>query len=374
MFKSSKTKAYRCVTVILSAILVIASLSMTGCALKSLIPNKNSTDNNTVVQPGNTDQNNSQDMGSGDKEPEENKPVLPSYYNPLTGLAAVADLSGVRPVAISLQNGVPVFGIGNAEILVEAPVENDETRTVMITTAYTGMLQLGAIGTTRPYLLSVASDFAAVSICAGTNDIRPGVNYPAYPTLNHETDGPTTVFFKQQDDAAGLLYTSGTRLIGALENFEKRSAALPFSFIAYGNTFVPTDKKATGVIIPYSGTSITQFLYDSEQKQYFRSGNAAMHIDAATGEQIGFTNLLLLTCESSVYNKVTGTEFELDTQSGGSGYYITEGRAMEITWLRDENGTLVLRDKSGHTFQFNRGKTYIGMLDIAKQNSLLIVE
>lgn len=372
--KSSKTKAYRCATVILSALLVIASLSATGCALRSLIPNQGSDENNTVIQPENTDPSNSPD--NGEKEPVEDKPVLPSYYNPLTGLASETDLSMIRPVAISLgDSNSPQYGIGNAEILIEAPVENGGTRTVMITTAYIGMPQIGAIGTTRPYLLALSSDFGAVTVCAGASDIRPGVSYNTYPIMNYEIDGATTVFYKSAEaDKPEYLYTSGTRLIGALENFEKSGAHLPYSFGAFGTAIAPIGKKATGVIIPYSGNNVAQFLYDADKHIYLRSTNSKAQMDAITGEQIGFTNLLLLTCESSIYNKVTGTEFDLNTASGGTGYYISEGHSTEIAWSRDADGNLLLHDKNGTPLQVNRGKTYIGMIDLVNSSSVLIVE
>lgn len=356
-------------TVILSLLLVIASLSVTGCAFRSLIPNQsNGDDKNTVIQPGNTADGNASDTNRED----EKRPVMPSYFDPLTGLASSADLSMIRPVSVSLAQGAPQFGFSNAGVVIEAPIEDGSTRLTLITIAYHNMAQIGVVGSTRPYLLSLATDFGAVNVCASTNDIRAGISYPSFPTLNFETDGATTVFYKSGD--RGDLYTSGTRLVGALENFEKTGATLPYTFQPYGTSIAPNGKNASGVIIPFSKSAVTQFLYDAAKGAYLRSQNAIPHTDAETGEAVAFTNLLLLTCETAIHNKVTGTEFDMDTQSGGTGYYISCGRAAEIRWSRNADGDLVLQTKNGEPLAVNRGKTYVGLLDIVNSDSLLIVE
>lgn len=371
--KSSQMKAKRCMTVILSAVLVVASFSLSGCSLRFLSPDKTpSNENNTVVQPGNSDQNNA----GNEKLPQADKPSLPSYYDPLTGLASATDLSLIRPVSVSLgDSGAPSHGISSAGVIIEAPVENGGVRRMMITTAYRDMSHIGAVGSTRPYLLAIASDFGAVSVCKRANDIRNGISYPNYPVLNYETDGATTVFFKNEGEGADEhLYTSGTRLIGALENFEKGGVTLPYSFAEYGKTVVPTGRRATGVIIPFSSTAVTQFLYNSENKTYLASHNSTPLLDSANGKQASFTNLLLLHCESSIYNRVSGTEFELNTEAGGAGYYVSCGYVCEITWSRAEDGKLLLQDKSGTPLSLNRGTTYIGLVDLVNSSSVLIVE
>ena len=87
-----------------------------------------------------------------------------------------------------------------------------------------------------------------------------------------------------------------------------------------------------------------------------------------------FTNIILLTCESAVLNKVTGTEFELNTENGGTGKYISGGCCMEITWQRDENGSLQFLDQNKKLISLNRGKTYIGLIDLVESDAVLIVK
>lgn len=369
--------AYRCMTVILSAVIVTASLSMTGCSFQALIPNRDKTpEDTTILQPENTDPNNSQNDTDENEPPLENKPVLPSYYNPLTGLAAEADLSLARPVAICLGdtgNALSLYGLHKAEIVIEAPSENGKTKLTFLTSTYQGMAQLGAIGISRPYLLSFANYFGAVSVCAGTSDLLPqGAFTGNAPVIDYAKEGLSTVFYRTEE-VPDKLFTSGTRLIGALENFEKVGPHLPYDFQPYGTMISPGEQQATGVVIPYAEGHVTQFTYNHKSKSYLCSQNAALQASGST-DAAAFTNLLLLVCESSVHHKITGTEFELNTAGGGTGYYVSCGSYTEITWAKDEDGQLQITDASGSPLSVNRGNTYIGLIDLAESHSLLLIK
>ena len=77
--------------------------------------------------------------------------------------------------------------------------------------------------------------------------------------------------------------------------------------------------------------------------------------------------------ESTTYNKATGSELSLDTDSGGRGFLITNGTKQEILWSRAEDKSLSFTDVAGNPLTLNRGKTYIGMVDIRVSDSVLII-
>lgn len=373
--------SYRCLTVILSAILVVASLSATGCSFHSLIPNGNNanTTSPSTQDPDNgpsTNQNGTAGNISVNKPID--KPALPTYYNLLTGLGSETDMSATRPVAVCIGNvesALPQYGLGQAEILIEAPIEDGSTRLMMISNSYTQMAQIGPVRSTRPYLLSMADAFGAVSVYAGTSDVNSSSVYPQYATLDYVTQNLNTVFYRNTSlFAPHNLFTSGTRLLGAMENFEKTGAKVPYQYVPYGTAARPSGGMASGVVIPYSTGQVVQFVYDANASVYLRSQNGNDHVAGETGEQLSFTNLLLLVCESSITNKVTGTELDLDVNSGGRGYYLSAGGYTEILWSRNAEGEIVLTDTEGSTLSLNRGKTYIGLIDLVSSSSVLIVK
>jgi hypothetical protein len=64
----------------------------------------------------------------------------------------------------------------------------------------------------------------------------------------------------------------------------------------------------------------------------------------------------------------------LNTESGGSGQYVSNGTCLDILWSRNDSGALQITDLNGDPVLMNRGKTYIGLLDLANQDSLLIIK
>lgn len=363
--------AVRCMTVILSALLVIASLSLTSCSFRSLIATDDpGNDGNTLYQPDQTDQNANAD--NKEEEPPEDVIV---YYNPLTGLACETDLSTCRPVSICFYNtaaSLPQYGLEHADILIEAPVENGSTRLCMITNHYASIPQFGQIASSRNYLLSLSESFGAVSVCAGTSDIGTASKAEsAYEILDESTGNFSTVFFRRGTQNA--LFTSGTRLAGAMESFLSRNASLPYQIAAPGTPLYATGTPAGSIVIPFSSAQTTQFYYDTETGLYTRVQNGTAHTPGEEGDPLTFTNLLLLTCEYYTHHTLQGTEMELDMQTGGRGEYIAGGFSQDILWARQSDGTLCLTDLAGEPLTVNAGKTYIGLLDLQTSDALLVV-
>ncbi len=374
-----KGTASRRVTVIFSALLVAVSLSLTGCSFQSLIPNhQNPFGDTPTIRPEEQDKNTSPDTNGDKEEPKEELPPTPSYKNPLTGLTVMTDMSSVRPVALSFGNSgkAPIqHGIGDADILIEAPIETGETRLIGISNRYTSLSEIGGIRPSRPYLLDFANVFSAVTVCDGDNDIHPtSGSYPTYSLIDHRRDGLTTVFYHASGYATPSdLFTSGTRLLGALEGFDKKGPTLPFTFAADNAPTVLFSGTASGVVIPFSSSQVTQFSYDRASGTYLRRQNSFPHLDSGTGKQLAYTNILVLSLESATSNKVTGSELSLDTESGGRGFFLTGGAYQEIAWSRTPGGELHFTDVAGNPLVLNQGKTYIGMVDIRVSDSVLIV-
>lgn len=325
-------------------------------------------DPSQTVIPDVPDKNSPPEGGS-----EGTPPAPPTYYDPLTGLGSDVDLSALRPVAfcVGSDDGTG-FGLSAAKILIEAPTETGESRLVGITNTYASLSSIGGIQTTRPYLLTLTSLFSAVSVHAGVGDKGPAATENA---IDYRNPAMGTVFYRNPDFSSPCdLFTSGTRLFGAMESFEKRGATLPYLLGAYGESRATGTIGAKSVILPFSGSSVTQFTYDNVRGEYLRRQNSLPHTDGGNGEQLSFTNLIFLICESSIYNKASGTELDLDLQNGGEGYYVSCGKATRITWGRKADGSLLLCDEKGAEIVCNRGKTYLGLVDITDAPALMIVD
>ena len=96
------TPTFRCMTVIVSALLAVAILGTSGCTFQSLLPSIDTpSGTGQTIIPDHTDLNSPPSNAGGT---EEESPTLPSYYDPLTGLGTEVDLSALRPVSFCFGN------------------------------------------------------------------------------------------------------------------------------------------------------------------------------------------------------------------------------------------------------------------------------
>ena len=78
------------------------------------------------------------------------------------------------------------------------------------------------------------------------------------------------------------------------------------------------------------------------------------------GKNISYDNVFILFANATTYEKADGTELVIDTLSGGAGYYVSKGFAVEIRWCVDDSGDLQFLTLSGEKLTVNRGNSYIG--------------
>ncbi len=75
------------------------------------------------------------------------------------------------------------------------------------------------------------------------------------------------------------------------------------------------------------------FVYNETDGLYYRYEFGDKQIDGSTGEQLAVKNIILQNCYSSLKDSKNGT-LDIDYLSGGSGMYITNGKAVPITWKK----------------------------------------
>ena len=334
-------------------------------------------------------------------------PAQMKGFNVLTGQPTVNNISYTRPVAIVVDNVASAYatqtGLDQADILYESLVAPAITRFLMVTADYKLLDKVSNIRSGRDCDLDFAAYHNAVLVCHG------GSNTPNYDffTLATERYGSrygfidTSVerYFAWADDGSKygtieqanrkdlayntvfkptamttLLESSSSKFIsegkGTLSGETKQS----LKFEEYG-----TKKDMSGAS---SATQITlnfkcqgsqsvkevAYSYDTATGKYLRSQDGSAHVDAQTGKQLAFTNVIALftTVEvretgiandpkMTVMNTVTGTE-------KGLGYYFTDGKVISIRWEADGEA-LKLEDETGSELTLNTGNTYIGYLD-----------
>ena len=128
---------------------------------------------------------------------------------------------------------------------------------------------------------------------------------------------------------------------------------------------------ATTIALPFKHNGST-LKYNEETGTYDFYEYGSAHKDADSNAQLTFENVILQDTTFAelgegylIYNAI---------DSGRSGYYITQGKAIEVTWTKSsENAITHYYDaKTGEEIQINTGKTYISLIPSDGWSSLVI--
>lgn len=363
--KSAKQKKSVRTTLFLFLTVLSLLVSCVGCSRFSFVSDPNGGANT----PHDTD-------GSGDLStmaPTDLPPTI--YYNRFTGLACDEVLLSCRPISVCMGNfdGNRQEGLSFADLLIEAPIDGDKTRLWGVYTDHSKLNTITNVSTVRDYMMPVLGAFGAIGAYAGTTD-APGADATVYTGdhLDYVYHNLSSTFTKGEN---GQLSTSIQALTAAASargySLSDQSATLPYRFCATDSLFTPNSNRIRSVSFRFSMANTVSYRYDETTAKYYREQGGATHTDAATGDQLAFSNLLLLFHNVSYYHTSNATSFSLDTKSGGDGYLYTGGGVVSVHWSYGDDGTLSVVDDTGEAVVLNRGKTYIGMLRVTDSTSLV---
>jgi len=339
-------------------------------------------------------------------EPPVTEPVI-SFVNPMTGLPTETDLSGQRPVSISIDNvrkAQPTIGLSYADVLVELPFEGFETRMLAIFLDYKELPTVGNIRSARDYMVRLSQDFDSIIVHAGSdtdvgaralalNAIRYGfpVSYLIktdvikYAAEREDiwTEGVDNIdgveyfpnaMFRDNDRMFNMAIEHSTMINGEVIcdciNYKDYRTDIKNNF-TYPYTIgteqsIPTDIKADHIKLPYNPWQTnygTEYEFNSNTGEYLRSNySSEPSIDGATGEQLSFRNVIVLMLPTSPFPNDVKNRLNVDYVGSGKGYYCCGGYAEEITWNRpDPDATLIITGKDGNKLDIAPGKVIINV-------------
>ena len=333
---------------------------------------------------------------------------VPQRLNMLTGEPTASTVSNIRPIAIVVDNISNAYknqtGLDQADVLYEALVAPGITRFLMVASDYTLLDSVCNIRSGRDYHLDFAAYHNAILVCHG-GSITP--NYDFF-TLAAERYGSRWGFIdtefekwfcmKEYGNLYGTVANRGDRKDLAYDTVFKPSALTALfssgesKFVKQGNGSLTGNTRESLYFVNYgtkkdlSGASSAtkvdlvfkcenssnvknvSYTYSAAEGKYLRSQDGKAHVDAQTGKQLAFTNVItLFTDVKAVSTGIASdpTMTLVDTGNVGKkgyGYYFTDGRVIEIRWSADGN-QLRLEETDGSVLRMNTGNTYIGYLD-----------
>ena len=375
----------------LFAVVAIMALALCACGKKDEPANE---DNNTPAAKEQATPEDTDVAEAGDAEepvaaeeatPEPTEdPHKGKVQSKLTGKYISPKKAKKRPYAVMINNiqyaAQFQSGLSNAAVLYEAKVEGGITRLLGIFESTKGLNKIGSVRSARHYYVSVADEYDAVFVHYGhTKFALSKIDKLGVDNISGLSGIGGKVFYRDNSIKAphnafasddGL--KAGMKALKYRKNY-KDDFEGHFKFYEE-DTDLEKGKTANKVTVQFSGYTAPYFVYDAENKVYKRFQYGKAHMDASNNKQLAFKNLIIECVDDEPI--VPGHPKDYRTikfeNAKGKGKYITNGKAINITWEKNENKHYCkFFAEDGTELQINPGKTYIALLP--DENSKLTI-
>ncbi len=298
-----------------------------------------------------------------EEEPKVEEPVEEPYTGPkiFTGDS--------RPIAVMIDNETAVTshaGLNDAYMLYEFIIEGGESR-IMAFFKGTNPEKIGPVRSARHYFLDYAMEHDAIFTHFGwspkaQSDIKSlGINNinGIYDDF-YWREAPKSSYHNAFTSMANLLKYAGYK------KYRTTSGNGPIVEYNEKDTDLVSGKKATEIKIKYSNLHSTRYVYDEKSKTYLRYKRDYAHKDRFTGEQFYAKNIIAIYVRDELLNDPEDKgRRELYNIGSGSGYYITNGKCIDIKWTKTTRaGRTVYTDLEGNEIKVNDGITWVQIVPI----------
>lgn len=320
----------------------------------------------------------------------------------LTGKQVPTSIGRKRPVALMIENDSAAIewqrGISNADVMYEAMVEGAITRLMAIFENYQDVSQIMPIRSCRPYYVFFANEFnayyghfgqviyaAPVLQFPSTCDIA-GIPFGEDGQVYQLHDG-SAAYIRDHDGVTGI-YTNYGLIQNVVANSGWSTDYEPgyhghYNFAADGEEVNLEGGQVARVVIPGFVYNHARFDYNESDKLYYRSEFGYAQVDHLNGQQLAFKNIIIQECPSTMFDDKYLWTDPVNGDQGGSGWFITNGRAERITWKKenwswDQPVLLTVSaaycsfdlracdfnvtryyDSNGNEIKLNQGKTFV---------------
>lgn len=297
-------------------------------------------------------------------------------FSPFTGRLIPEEMARLRPVAIQINNiraAYPQSGISQADIIYETLAEGNITRLLAIFHVFDAE-KIGPIRSARRYFLDMAANHDALYIHYGGSP--QAYSYIAQ-RKSHNLDGITRAdgVLTWRDPARRSIprmlehsvYTSRKLIDEAwyAAGYRKKLADGFESGLHFRKEpRAPFGQRADFITIPFSNSYVSVFDYDYKSGEYIKYNADQLHMDELVNQPLTFTNLIIQRTEMFVIPGDDAGRREVKIIGKGTGYFISKGRKVAITWSKDayDKPTRYVETKTGKPVEMNPGKTYIAIV------------
>ena len=295
----------------------------------------------------------------------------------LTGQWINKKLAKKRPVSCMLgntQSALPQYGISQADVIYEAPVEGGLTRLMGIFQDYETIEKLGSVRSSRLYYAYYSMGFDAIYLHYGQASYATGFlqsgQIDDLNGLDYEVD-KAVIYRDSSRKAPHNAYATGEGLLAGLELKQYRTEYRDgfeghYKFAADDAPVKLNGKNSKKADVVRAGYLANEpyFEYNAKDGLYYRYQYGSQHTDGSNGEQLAVKNIIVQN--SAVRTLDDNGYLEIATTGEGTGWFVTNGKMIDITWkCGDSFSPTRYYDGDGNEITLNQGKTWVCIVDQA---------
>lgn len=289
--------------------------------------------------------------------------------------------SNTRPYAVTINNypsAVKVqSGLDKAFLIYEFPVEYGLTRSLAL---YKDIedVKIGTIRSSRHNFIDYALENDALYVHYGwshyakDDELNGIIDY-----IDGNSSDPAPFYREEHENLAWehRVYTNLSSVIDYIKNNKNyrlttdKKPLLNYSVDNIDLSSKTDSIKASNVYLKYSSSYDVKFVYNEEDNRYYRYVNGKEHTDYFTKEHYSTKNIIVVKLDWEV--KYDNYLAFYNTNTTGSGYYITNGYAIPIKWKKDSRtDQTIYMDMNSNPINVNDGNTYIMLFGNSKEMNI----
>ncbi len=290
-----------------------------------------------------------------------------------------ADVAATRPLAVIIPNetaAIPHYNISQASVVYEANVEGRMSRMMAVYEDWQNLDKIGNIRSLRTYYAYWAFEWDAFIVhYGGPYFINDLLEMPDTQTIDGNQGSDSAAFFRTTDRPKPHNgYATGAGLTSVIN---QKGYSLSYRGLTAQNHFMFTTKAVPNTLSQYSAARDATYIdmsgcypmtrcyfqFNEDDGLYYRyqylsGGTDGPHMDAATGQQLSFKNIIIQYIKyEDIGNGYLAMQCHDTTRDG---WYFTNGKGIHINWekIGDYDATRYYDDYKNE-ITLNTGKTMI---------------
>lgn len=300
-------------------------------------------------------------------------PIGNMYRSELTNEWIDASLAQQRPVAIMVDNeskALPHYGLTEADVVYEimnSTANGRITRLMAVVKDWQKITQFGSIRSTRPTNIMLAAEWNAI-LCHDGGPFYIN-DWIARDYSNNLSGNFSRINNGKPREFTEYICTGELdKRIQAAGYTKEYNIFYPGRHFTFSDTEIDLTGRAgavncTQIELPFPHNK-SKLVYNAATGTYDYYEYGKAHTDPLhNNAQLTFKNLLIQDTTFSQLDK-NGYMIYNAIDAGRAGYYITNGKAVAVTWAKtSESAPTVFFDTlTGKPIQINTGKTYIALV------------